>query len=271
MTAYKHLGRGIAVLNGNWGAATLAGIGDVLQSVYDALTEAFQEIPDKPIEVSRWPIHHPKTISDSRLYHVRLTAHDTYWSMYAREFAGELCRILTGFGRFKEHKHRWFDQAVSELASLYALHCISESWAKAPPASVYKALEFAPYHRQYAERIEQQLSSVADSPLSKWLPRNMTRLEADRCDHALGGVVAVVLLPLFRREPTLWRECGLLNTWDPSASRSFSEYLDAWTDRLGRRGLAGRVPRHLRCLLGLGRGTERVAPLSLPDEVPPTK
>ena len=129
MRAAADTGHAISVLNGNWGAATLAAITDVLQSVYHALTDAFRKTPDSPIEVSTWALSYPQLIDDARPYRVYLSAHDTYWSMYAYQFAHELCHVLIGFDRFKGHKHRWFDETLCEMASLFSLYRISETWS----------------------------------------------------------------------------------------------------------------------------------------------
>ena len=123
----------LTVVNGNWGATRLSGIDGVLRSVDAALTEAFEATPDDSILVSTWSVNYPRTLNGVRPYKVFLTARDTHWSHYAYQFAHELCHILTGFDRYKHHKHRWFEESPCELASLFALHRIAETWLENPP------------------------------------------------------------------------------------------------------------------------------------------
>ena len=269
MTTDGSSDHGFTVLNGNWGAATLVAISDVLQSVYEGLTEAFRKTPDSPIEVSKWELSYPQLIDDARPYQIYLSARDTYWSMYAYQFAHELCHILIGFDRFKGHKHRWFDETLCEIASLYSLNRISESWAEDPPPNVYRALEFAPHHREYAERLEAKRNTLGGSSLAEWFSQHLRDLEADRYRRDLNGVLAVALLPSFREDPGLWRECGELNTWDPNANRSFSGYLDSWTKQLRKQGLVARAPWVVRRLLGLSDAAEQVAAMAIPDQGSP--
>ncbi len=132
MTPKAQIDHGLTVVNGNWGATSLSGIDGVLRSVYVVLTEAFGKMPDELIQVSTWALDNPRTIYDTRPYKIYLSVHDTYWSQYVYQFAHELCHVLTRFDRFKGHKHKWFEETLCELASLFALHRLAERWVEAP-------------------------------------------------------------------------------------------------------------------------------------------
>lgn len=242
----------IEVVNLNWGATSLSAIRGVLESVYAVLTEAFAKTPSHSIRVLRWSQSHPMLVHDARPYCVYLATGDTYWCQYSLQFSHELCHILTNSDSGKEHKHKWFEETLCELASLFVLHQLAESWVANPPPSVRAAADFAPNHGIYAEERERKFGLPPGRAFPEWLNAQLAGLEADPCDRQRNGTLAVALLPEFRRNPALWRDCGVLNAWDASRNRDFGEYLDSWTACLRERGLPDRTPEFLRRRFGLG-------------------
>ena len=168
-----------------------------------------------------------------RPYEIR--TRDTYWRQYACQFSRELCHVMTGFGRFKRHRHKWFEESLCEAASLFVLHRLTEVWAEEPPLRV--ASEFAPNHATYAEAMEEKYRAFPGIARPGWLA---AKLEAG--PRGLDGAAAVALPDGFRRDPTLWRDCLSLNRWDPSADATFSDYLESWTTFLRECGSAARAP-----------------------------
>lgn len=241
----------IEVVNLNWGATSLSAIRGVLESVYAVLTEAFAKTPSHSIRVLRWRQSNPMVVDGARPYCIYLATGDTYWSQYSLQFSHELCHILTNSDSGKKHKHKWFEETLCELASLFVLHRLAGFWAANPPPSVPGAVDFAPNHGIYAEEREREFGLPPDRALPEWLQAQLAALEADSCDRQRNGTIAVALLPEFRRNPDLWRDCGVLNVWDASRNCNFGEYLDSWTDCLRERGLSDRTPAFLRRRFGL--------------------
>ena len=231
----------LIVKNGNWGAVSLSAIRGVLQSAYAALTVEFEKEPEDVIHIAPRS-GYPFVAYDKRPYQIYLSARDSYWSQYVYQFSHELCHILTSFDRAKEHRHKWFEESLCELSSLFILHRLAETWAESPPASVFKAAEFAPNHREYVESIETKYGISSSEDISGWFAENICTLETCPVKRELNGVVAVALLNHFRKDPSLWSECGWLNHWDPREDNSFPEYLDSWSDCLHRNGISNRVP-----------------------------
>ena len=153
---------------------------------------------------------------------------------------------MVGFDRHKEHKHKWFEEALCELASLFVLYRLATAWDKAPPPDIVAARDFAPNHRAYAEEIQDKYGGVLNNRLRDWLAMNIDLMEADPCKRDLNGVVAVSLLRRFRRDPSLWRDCGSLNRWDPSVDATFADYLDSWAACLRAEGRNDRVAEIVR-------------------------
>ena len=240
-TAEFHL----IVENGNWGAASLSAIHAGLASAAEILLEAFGTSPDAPVRVARWD-QGPRVFHDMRPYEIRISARDTYWCEYVHQFSHQLCHVMTGFDRSKEHPHKWFEEALCELASLFVLHRLAEVWADEPPPHIYGAFDFAPNHATYAEGMEEQYRAPPGTALPEWLAANIGTLETDPLRHDLNGAVAVALLDNFRCDPTLWRDCLALNRWDASTDINFPDYLESWTTCLRECGSDTRTPALVR-------------------------
>ena len=239
----------LTVFNGNWGRTSLASILAVLESAHGTLTSAFGVRPDAPIRVCRWNQDHPRVVHDRRPYQIFLSTGDTYWSQYVFQFSHELCHVLTGFERYREHHHKWFEESLCELASLFVLHRLADDWKLQPPPGVYRAAEFAPNHRTYALTREQQHSAPVERDLPAWYSENFSELEANPYDRIRTGIVAAALRPRFLQEPSLWVACRRLNSWDPNGDETFGDYLDSWCADLRRNGLEIRTPEMVRGLL----------------------
>lgn len=231
----------LTVENGNWGATSLRCIHSVLASAAGVLADAFGRAPDAPIQVAPWS-RDPQVFDDQRPYQIRLSARDRYWSQYVYQFSHELCHVMTNFDRHKGHKHRWFDESLCELASLFVLHRLAELWKAQPPEAIPDAAGFAPNHHTYAERIEARSPRISRDRLPDWFTEAVPRLEANPYERYLCGTVAVALLDSFHADPALWRDCVHLNHWNPDADPSFAEYLGSWTAHLQVHSLPSRAP-----------------------------
>lgn len=239
----------LIVENGNWGATSLRAIHGVVESAYAVLVEAFEKEPEDIIHIIPWNQEPPLVVYDRRPYKMYLSAWDKYWSQYVYQFSHELCHILTNFDRAGQHKHKWFEESLCELSSLFVLHRLAETWAVCPPADVFEAADFAPNHREYAESVEAKYSIPFSEDISGWLAENIPILETSPEERELSGVVAVALLDCFREDPSLWSECGWLNHWDPEGDETFPDYLDSWSDCLSANGINNRAPDTAKRLL----------------------
>ena len=227
-----HKEAAVTVINGNWGLTSLSEIRAVLLSAYGVLVRSFEATPEAPVHISHWNKDDPFIVYDKRPFQVFLSARDTYWSQYVYQFSHVLCHILTHFDSYKKHKHKWFEESLCELASLHVLRSLARVWKEDPPSGVFEASAFARHHQSYAEKVERKTAIRPQSDLPDWINRNIDLLEKNSTCRELNRIVAVSLLCSFRENPALWRDCGWLNCWDVRKDRSFSEYLNSWTDYL---------------------------------------
>ena len=249
-------GDGLTIVNGNWGGTSLRAVRAVLESAEAVLCAAFEKYADAPIRVARWS-RDPQVFHDQRPYEIRISARDTYWCQYAYQFSHELCHVLVNFDRAREHRHKWFEESLCELAALFVLHRLPAAWEERPPPEVAGAAEFAPHFRTYADDVAAAERRIAPADVPAWLAAHAAALEADPCDHGRNRIAATALLDSFLQDPSLWRDCGRLNGWDAAADRSFADHLDAWAAHLAEHGLTARTPELVRArFLATGAGRE---------------
>ena len=239
----------LIIENGNWGGTSLRTVRAVLKSAFDVLLDAFEKLPDAPIRVARWS-QDPRVFYDYRPYEIRISARDTYWCQYVYQFSHELCHVMTNFDSHKEHKHKWFEESLCELASLFVLHRLATVWKERPPAEIIDAVEFAPHFRTYACDTAAKYPRICSGDSQKWLSENIDSLEAYPYERKLNGTIAVLLLDRFLEDPSLWRDCGWLDHWDPSANETFRDYLDSWAALLHEKDFAARTPSLIGSYLG---------------------
>ena len=241
----------LKIENGNWGATSLSTVHAVLKSAFDVLLDAFGKFPDYPVHVARWS-QDPRVFYDYRPYQIRISAHDTYWCQYVYQFSRELCHVMTNFDRHKEHKHKWFEESLCELASLFVLHRLATVWKERPPAEIIDAAEFAPHFRAYADDVGNDIGNVKTDrrDLPQWLTKHIDTLEANPFNRELNRTLAVAPLDRFLEDPSLWRDCGWLDHWDPNANATFRDYLDSWAAFLHEKDFAARTPDLIGNYLG---------------------
>lgn len=238
----------LAIVNGNWGATDLRAVHAVLKSAYDVLSEAFGQRPDEPVRVYPWNGAHALTVDDRRPYEVFLAARERYWCQYVYQFSHELCHVMTRFDLCKGHRHKWFEESLCELASLFVLHRLAQVWTERPFPDIPGAAEFAPHHRTYAKKVAEGYDRPVALP--EWLAENVEAMQMNPCNRDLNGVVALALLDGFLEEPSLWPECAWLNRWDAKADETFHDHLDSWTVCLRESGLEGRTPAMVKKVFG---------------------
>ncbi|MFP6612770.1 MAG: hypothetical protein VB835_10705 [Pirellulales bacterium] len=222
----KHPAPGILVVPDGWGQAAPPTVKRVLEST---AIEIWQHFPDRklsPIIVSAkgGPIVlYDK--SPSGEYIVRLNTGDLYWSQYAYQFAHEFCHILCNYDQDKSG-NKWFEESVCEMASLFALRRMGETWKTAPPFGHWKG--YAKHLTAYAEDRMSKARLPQDRTLAIWYERHAVELNGTAVNRELNNVVAMALLTLFEAEPQHWPAVGFLNHGTPEKPQTFAEYLTDW-------------------------------------------
>jgi len=87
-------------------------------------------------------------------YLVRLNTGDRHWAQHAYQFAHEFGHILANYDEH-ERRNKWFEESVCEMASLFVLRRMSETW---------KAAKHRPIVRQVAREFGMEIEDETTVP-----------------------------------------------------------------------------------------------------------
>jgi len=215
-----------------WGAS-LADVRAVLVSAAGELWRYFPEREMPPILVE--PKGGPITLfqrGPKGEYTVRLDTGKLFWCQYAYQFAHEFCHILCNF-RDGDKANKWFEEALCELASIFAIRAMARSWQTNPPYPNWR--DFSKALQSYADDLVKKGQLPQGTTLPDWLKQNLPEMSKEPCIRDKNRVVSVALLPLFEKAPEHWEAVLCLNAGDSSGTRSFAVYLADWCAQAPRK------------------------------------
>jgi hypothetical protein len=217
----------IRIISKNWGTGNHQDIVAVLRSVAEILFPLGGKPHYNDIWVSRseqGPIVLYQRGKEGQ-YIVKLNTKDRYWCQYGFQFSHEIGHILCGY-KDGDASNLWFEETLGEVASLYALLRLEESWIHSPPYPHWK--DYAPEFTKYAEERIKKYENEVPSDLTTWFRRNKQNLRNEPMDRPRNVSLAIRLLPLFDKFPEGWSACAFLNEKKSKTSRSFTSYLNDW-------------------------------------------
>lgn len=156
---------------------------------------------------------------------VRLDTGQQLWAQMAFQFAHEMGHVLCNYDA-DEHRQKWFEESLCELASLAALRRMAETWSKTPPYPNWKS--YAPHLKSYAQERLDKAVLPPGVTLAKWYEENSVALQAKATDRERNLVVGACLLPIFEAAPEKWEAVSWLNTERLTKLHTFKDYLEAW-------------------------------------------
>jgi len=210
----------------DWGGASLRDIGKVLDSAGGELWRHFPNRTLEPILVE--PKGGPIVLyrrGPQGEYRVRLNTGSTYWAQYAFQISHELCHILCNY-REGGRSNKWFEESLCELASLFVLRRMSESWKTDPPYPNWRG--FSSALSDYAQNRLDECPLPDGTTLAAWYREQAAELRKDPCQRPKNRVVAGALLPLFEEEPEHWAAVAYLNAAPAAEADTFQQYLQKW-------------------------------------------
>lgn len=226
----------------------IAGFGEVREADLRAVLTSAAESMWRHCSNTSWEVSgfhvfrsHPNPITlhehrpDGRIA-IGLTAEGRHWAQFAFQFAHEFAHALAGHaGDWKMHwignhgANQWFEEALCETASLFALRAMSRSWTEQPPYPNWKS--YAPALTKYAEERLTQCATVlaADAPFVPWFVAEIDSLRKAPTQRDKNLVVARQLLPLFEAQPAGWESLTALNlTRDRDLAKPFERHFADW-------------------------------------------
>jgi hypothetical protein len=237
-TKLNKRGLDIRVGDNGWGNADKEDVERVLYSVAAELEPYFPHGKLPPIKVEHGddtPIALFEKVSGGQ-YVILLTAKDRHWSQLAYQFAHELTHVLSNFDNNslrqskQQDPNQWFEEALCEAASLFALNQMAATWENAPPYEHWKA--YAPALRRYAEEMKRESHRTlpVGMSLANWFSKNENTVRTNPYQRASNEIVATRLLALFEQRPDQWGAISYLNQDRQTNSADIREYLQRWYD-----------------------------------------
>ena len=169
----------------------------------------------------------PEIIKTNGLTIIFLSTQDQYWSQYSYQFSHELCHFVinTPFPPTND-KFGWFEESLCELASLFTLNKMSNTWQTNPPYPNWE--EYSASLKTYVNEILDKPENTLTKPFELWLSEYLPTLSIDRYKRTENRIVAKHLLPLFTAIPDLWKAILYLNPIQVTTDMTFEIYLSQW-------------------------------------------
>ena len=173
------------------------------------------------------PIDHPQIIKHNKFNLIYLSTSDRYWSKYAYQFAHELCHHVVDSDFYTTNdKFGWFEEAICELASIFCIDKMSQTWQINPPYPNWGA--YAPSLADYVKKIIGDPDNKPSKPFKSWLTDNLELLFKDRYKRKDNRIVALQLFPLFKHRPEIWKTIQYMKFINVVEDMTLDDFIDAW-------------------------------------------
>ena len=152
-------------------------------------------------------------------YQVLLNAHGTHWGQFAYQFSHELGHTLCNYDRRKEGRNLWFEEALCETASLFAMRKMAVAWRTDPPYVNW--VDYTPHLDHYVDSIlaSRNRRLPPDRTMPQWFHEHADVPSGQRHLTEESQLVAAYLLALFEDEPGGWESLAWINLVEGCRSR----------------------------------------------------
>lgn len=209
----------------------------LLHSTADAI---WQHCPDTHWQVEGFSIYYnePYPIADYQhtadgYISIGLATKDTYWCQYAFQFAHEFCHALIGHSNDWRTKklggvrpNHWLEESICEVASLFALRAMSQSWQKNPPFVNWR--DFAVKLHDYAEERIGKAAAFSDESFVPWFEKTQPMLREKSTMREHNCRIARELLPLFEKQPSGWEAMTTFCSEPATADQTLEQHFARW-------------------------------------------
>ncbi len=177
------------------------------------------------------PTTYPEFVKLPDFSCIFLATRDLRWAQYSYQFAHELCHyIIDKPFQPTADRFSWFDETLCELASLFVLHSMANSWKRNPP--FVNGESYSEHLRHYLNVILTEQQSTLAIPFNEWLEANINTLYKDRYNRPLNRIVAIRLLPVFKSHPELWQTLQYLKLVEVTRDMDMKSFLKGWEAKL---------------------------------------
>ena len=160
-------------------------------------------------------------------YRVGLKVTGTYWSKFSYQFGHEFCHVMQNHDKTRNYINRWFEEAICELANVWVLRRMSETWAYRPPYRNW--VDYRHHLANYADNLlndpEAEYSGTGAEWLEEWEDR-IRRDEPGAFTFERVTQLSYKFLPIFEETPEAWNAVRQM----PISTGKMSVYMQDWYD-----------------------------------------
>ena len=158
-------------------------------------------------------------------YKIGLGVTGTYWSQFSYQFGHEFCHLMQNHDTTKNSPNDWFEEAICELANLWVLKQMSETWAYRAPYGnwVNYRHSLASYARNLQNDTRSEYSGTGAEWLDEWEDR-MRNNEPGVFNYKRVSQLSYKFLPIFEENPEAWNAVRQM----PTSRSKMSEYMQDW-------------------------------------------
>lgn len=162
-------------------------------------------------------------------YKIGLKVTGTYWDNFSYQFGHEFCHILHNHDLFEENHpdpNGWFREAICEMANLWVIRRMSETWEHRPPYQNW--VDYRHALSDYANnwmmsRPEVQYDGTGAEWLAEWEDKMRIYGSAD-FTYARVSQLSYKFLTIFEENPEAWNAVRQM----PTSTSKMSDYMKDW-------------------------------------------
>jgi hypothetical protein len=219
-----------------WGQGLLQDITKLLDSLISEFYNHLdvEQITEKAVSVINSknrtsPTDYPEIVKSEKSNSIYLNTSGGFWSQYSYQFAHELCHhVIDSDLHTTNDKFGWFEEALCELASIFCIDKMSQTWQTNPPYPHWK--DYSTSLADYVTKIIEQPENKFSGPFKNWLRENLDELSKDRYKRTENRIVALQLFQIFKYRPELWTTIQYLKFIKVTDEMTFDNFIDTWAD-----------------------------------------
>ncbi|MEA0563265.1 hypothetical protein [Lysinibacillus irui] len=178
----------------------------IIRNVCDLMLEAFDENPDTFLLITDDKQRGYPICLDNNMQIYLSTAGNTYWAQNAYQLSHELCHHFIK-KKTPIDNNSWFEESICELASIYFLSKTASLWSNSTNAV---KLSYSSSITEYISKLFISRSNIDLKQLSIQSSALYKEMNADPYLRDNNNYIAIKLLPIFKKNPSLWGDIYLI-------------------------------------------------------------
>ena len=158
-------------------------------------------------------------------YQIGLTVSGTLWDQMSYQFGHEFCHLMHNHDDMKNSRNYWFNEAICELATVWVLFEMGETWSHRAPYGNWVG------YRQNLTNYAQNLINITQytGTGAQWLETwedAMRSKEPDAFNYPRVSELSYKFLDIFQENPEAWNAIRQM----PTSSSEMDTYMREWYD-----------------------------------------